>query len=377
MKSEDIIRFLRKIFLIIFFTAVTNFSLVTKGYSLEQNGTYTYDYSSDLNFFRSNKDELIKKAKVEACKDALNRYILTFTSSKQTNYEKVKDQIQKRFSEIVTCNNVVDEKEDVKKMEYSVVVKTLINTNLMDNIIGSTAAINKVKEDDKSEMATIFFTRTVSKAKIFDDKVTKASQGMKGKDISQTEAVSDGDVKISSETNTSEMSSTGGNTEVKAAQYTYIVSDEDNSILMGGMSDILSESNYALIEADQIDAIIPLLKLIKSGYANSNEFNPKARNDIYRVLKNEKIPYLFYGIFDVGQPEKDAATGNIIVNVTLTKATLVDLKRERVRDVGSVSDLQQKGQGTTYKQAKASAISGLSKQAAKIFADKLNAKGVN
>ena len=200
---------------------------------------------------------------------------------------------------------------------------------------------------------------------------------MKGKDISQTEAVSDGDVKISSETNTSEMSSTGGNTEVKAAQYTYIVSDEDNSILMGGMSDILSESHYALIEADQIDAIIPLLKLIKSGYANSNEFNPKARNDIYRVLKNEKIPYLFYGIFDVGQPEKDAATGNIIVNVTLTKATLVDLKRERVRDVGSVSDLQQKGQGTTYKQAKASAISGLSKQAAKIFADKLNAKGVN
>lgn len=377
MKSEDIIRFLRKIFLIIFFVAVTNFSLVTKGYSLEQNGTYTYDYSSDLNFFRSNKDELIKKAKVEACKDALNRYILTFTSSKQTNYEKVKDQIQKRFSEIVTCNNVVDEKEDVKKMEYSVVVKTLINTNLMDNIIGSTAAINKVKEDDKSEMATIFFTRTVSKAKIFDDKVTKASQGMKGKDISQTEAVSDGDVKISSETNTSEMSSTGGNTEVKAAQYTYIVSDEDNSILMGGMSDILSESHYALIEADQIDAIIPLLKLIKSGYANSNEFNPKARNDIYRVLKNEKIPYLFYGIFDVGQPEKDAATGNIIVNVTLTKATLVDLKRERVRDVGSVSDLQQKGQGTTYKQAKASAISGLSKQAAKIFADKLNAKGVN
>ena len=377
MKSEDIIRFLRKIFLIIFFAAVTNFSLVTKGYSLEQNGTYTYDYSSDLNFFRSNKDELIKKAKVEACKDALNRYILTFTSSKQTNYEKVKDQIQKRFSEIVTCNNVVDEKEDVKKMEYSVVVKTLINTNLMDNIIGSTAAINKVKEDDKSEMATIFFTRTVSKAKIFDDKVTKASQGMKGKDISQTEAVSDGDVKISSETNTSEMSSTGGNTEVKAAQYTYIVSDEDNSILMGGMSDILSESHYALIEADQIDAIIPLLKLIKSGYANSNEFNPKARNDIYRVLKNEKIPYLFYGIFDVGQPEKDADTGNIIVNVTLTKATLVDLKRERVRDVGSVSDLQQKGQGTTYKQAKASAISGLSKQAAKIFADKLNAKGVN
>ena len=96
-----------------------------------------------------------------------------------------------------------------------------------------------------------------------------------------------------------------------------------------------------------------------------------------KVLKNEKIPYLFYGIFDVGQPEKDAATGNIIVNVTLTKATLVDLKRERVRDVGSVSDLQQKGQGTTYKQAKASAISGLSKQAAKIFADKLNAKGVN
>lgn len=377
MKSEDIIRFLRKIFLIIFFAAVANFSLVTSGYSLEQNGTYTYDYSSDLNFFRSNKDELIKKAKVEACKDALNRYILTFTSSKQTNYEKVKDQIQKRFSEIVTCNNVVDEKEDVKKMEYSVVVKTLINTNLIDNIIGSTAAINKVKEDDKSEMATIFFTRTVSKAKIFDDKVTKASQGMKGKDISQTEAVSDGDVKISSETNTSEMSSTGGNTEVKAAQYTYIVSDEDNSILMGGMSDILSESHYALIEADQIDAIIPLLKLIKSGYANSNEFNPKARNDIYRVLKNEKIPYLFYGIFDVGQPEKDAATGNIIVNVTLTKATLVDLKRERIRDVGSVSDLQQKGQGTTYKQAKASAISGLSKQAAKIFADKLNAKGVN
>lgn len=377
MKSITITKLLKNFFIVGLFVLISTFINISKGYALEQTGTYTYDYSSDLNFFRSNKDELIKKAKAEACKDALNRYILTFTSSKQANYEKVKDQIQKRFSEIVTCNNVVDEKEDSKKMEYSVVMKTLINTNLIDNIIGSTAAINKVKEDDKSDIATVFYTRTVSKAKIYENKVTKANTDSKAKDISQTEAVADGDIKINSETNTSNISTTGGNTEVKSDQYTYLVSDEDNKLFMGGMADILTEANYGLIEAEEIDAVIPLLNKIKSGYSTSNISDRKAGNDIKKLLKEKGIGYYVEGILDVGQQEKDPSTGNIVVNVTVTSAIMYDLKRQIPRQVASVSDLQRKGQGTSYKQAKAAAVAGLSKDVAKIFADKLNAKGVN
>ena len=81
----------------------------------------------------------------------------------------------------------------------------------------------------------------------------------------------------------------------------------------------------------------------------------------------------------MGQPEKDAATGQDIANVTVRKAKTNCFKakegaKKRWRGVGTVGGIQAKGLGTTRDEAINNAIAKAAKKVGQQMLQKLNKK---
>ena len=73
-----------------------------------------------------------------------------------------------------------------------------------------------------------------------DDKVTKVDQTKKSVDVEQTEASTEGETQISSETTETNVTTTGGNTVSSSEVITYEVTDIYNESIEAGMVEILN-----------------------------------------------------------------------------------------------------------------------------------------
>ena len=221
----------------------------------------------------------------------------------------------------------------------------------------------------------IFFSRTVSAQRQFDERVTNVEKTTTGLDINEEESES-GVSSMTTETNVSE---TGGSKLKKADVSEYVVDDNDTVKLEAGMKEIFTKArfepvsgkrqvrkNWRELKAEIVDSL-------ESGGAIPDE----AKWDIEDILMDKNVSYVVFAYFDVGVPGVDEATGNQSVNVALAVAEITRLGDSDPVSLGTISGVQMRGQGATSDQAKNNAINKVAIETAKQLVALINSKGIN
>ena len=193
-------------------------------YAFEENGKGTVDLANYISF-EEEKNQIIKDAKVLACKNALQKYVSTFTIDKKKNFEKIKSKVNDNYSQYMVCDSVIDENLDVGENKFTILMKANIDENKIDQALVEVSAIANAGADEVSDIVILMFSAKTKSVKQKDDKVTKVDQTKKSVDVEQTEASTEGETQISSETTETNVTTTGGNTVSSSEVITYEVTD--------------------------------------------------------------------------------------------------------------------------------------------------------
>ena len=377
------------------FSIITlSFLISTFANSVEVNGVATE--TVDSSFFSKKKTlAAIERAKPKACKNAFKKFIQgpdqgpkNLNDSERMIFESIQDQIYNNLNEYMICTHMVEpfdiskffsDKEAKKKVkdtkQVTVVMKAEIDKVRLLNEINKSSKIFDSDTSEKSKLAMIFFSRTVSAQRQFDERVKNVEKTTTGLDINEEETESG----ISSTTTETNVSETGGSKLKKADVSEYIVDDNDTVKLEAGMKEIFTKArfepvsgkrqvrkNWRKLRAEIVDSL-------ESGGAIPDE----AKWDIEDILMEKNVSYVVFAYFDVGVPYTEEVTGNQEVVVSLGIAEITRLGDSDPVSLGTISGVQMRRQGSTNDMAKSNAINAAAKQTAKKLVALINSKGIN
>jgi hypothetical protein len=129
-------------------------------------------------------------------------------------------------------------------------------------------------------------------------------------------------------------------------------------------------AGYRLQAANRTKGLEALSRKVMSEYSTSETLSAETTNQILDVLANGKGKYYLTGVFDIGEEEIDKSSGNVVVNVVLTRAVIEDIQEKTTE--APIPSLSAKGEGTTYAQAKNNAIAAAAKKAGEQMISLLN-----
>lgn len=365
-----------KNFFKLYLTLLSLIFLTLSAQAFEENGKGTVDLANYISF-EEDKNQIIKDAKILACKNALQKYVSTFTIDKKKNYEKIKSKVNDNYSQYMVCDSVIDENLDIGENKFTILMKANIDENKIDQALVEVSAIANASVDDVSDIVILMFSAKTKSIKQKDDKVTKVDQTKKSVDVEQTEASTEGETQISSETTETNVTTTGGNTVSSSEVITYEVTDIYNESIEAGMVEILNTAGFELIDGGDLD-LEEQIETMKIDYGEQGKLSKAVQKSIKQNIASEEISFYVQGIFKIGSQEVDSATGMKMVNVSVVSAKMMH-KREGKKfwkTVATVAGNQRKGKGTTYDEAINNAIRLCAQSVAKQMVQKLNAKGI-
>lgn len=344
------------------------FKLDVNAQQREEVGVGVEDYSKE-GFF-TDKTLIVEKALKKACKNAFDQYVKSFDVIQRENYERLKATIEKDLENLVDCQNIVDEVDDKDKRRYSVKVKAKIDVSGVGVLLSKGSTIRQTAKGDRPIIVHHFYSRYIDTATKKDDRVTKVGTDTKTKDINQSEAIKEGDIAISSETTKTNKNVAGGNIVRSTTRYTYRVSDGDTLPAESGLTSVMVGAGYRLQAANRTKGLEALSRKVMSEYSTNETLSAETTNQILDVLANGKGKYYLTGVFDIGEEEIDKSSGNVVVNVVLTRAVVEDIQEKTTE--APIPSLSAKGEGTTYAQAKNNAIAAAAKKAGEQMISLLN-----
>lgn len=358
------------ILLIIFFFNTSNLR------AFEEVGKGTVSIAT-VESFEEKKELIISEAKQIACKDALKKYVSTFTIDKKKNYEKIKANVEKNFINYMVCDKIIDESLDTSANKYTIIVKANIDETKINQALIEVSAIANASSDEASDIVLLMFSAKTKSIKQKDDKVTKVDQTKKSVDVEQTEASSENETLVSSETTETNVTTTGGNTVKSSETITYEISDIYNESIEAGMVEILNTAGFELIDGGDLD-LEEQIESLKTDYGEKGKLSKAVQKSIKKNIASEEISFYIQGIFKIGSQEVDAATGLKVVNVSVVSAKMMHKKEGKKfwKTVATVAGNQRKGKGTTYDEAINNAIRLCAQSVAKQMVQKVNAKGI-
>ena len=352
---------------------ISIFVISSLAYAVEFRGSATERFEGVY----SKKKALaaVDKARSKACTNAFNKFVKGMEESKRMIFEGIKDQIYNNLSEYMTCSVVVEENINKKEKKVVVVMKADIDTTRLDIEIKKSSKVFDSSSSEKSKLAMIFFSRTVAGQRQFDERVTNVEKTTTGLDINEEES----DSGVSSMTTETNVSETGGSTLKKADITEFVVDDNDTVKLEAGMKEIFTKARFEPVSGGR--QVRRSWRKLKGEIVDSLESGggipEEVRWEIEDLLMEKNVSYVVFAYFDVGVPDKDAATGNQIVNVALTIAEITRLGDGDPVSLGTISGVQMRGQGSDNSVAKNNAINKVAKETAKKLVALINSKGIN
>ncbi len=355
-------------FLVLFFYFFNNV------YAVEFRGAAVENYSGV--YTKKKVKETLDIAKNKACKNAFRKYVQGMEESKRMIFVSIEDQIYSNISSYMVCETIIEENIDKKQKKVEIVMKANIDETRLDIEIKKSSKVFDTKSSEKSKLAMIFFSRTVSAQRQYDEKVTKVEKKTKGIDIDEEET----DTGISSSTTETNVSETGGSKLKKADISEYVVDDNDTIKLEAGMKEIFTKARFEPVSGKrQLRKNWRNLKNeIVDSLENGGSIPEEVKWDIEDILMDKNVSYVVFAYFDVGVPEIDAATGNQVVNAALAIAEISKLSGggDPV-SLGTISGVQIRGKGSNNDIAKNNALSKVSQETAKKLVALINSKGIN
>ncbi len=320
-------------------------------------------------------NEALMVATDKACRNAFKKYLQGMEESKRTIFISIEDQIYSNLSEYMICDTIVEEVIDKKQKKISIVMKAVIDETRLDIEINKSSKIFDTDSSEKSKLAMIFFSRTVSSQREFDDKITKVEKKSKDIEVDEQET----DTGISSSSTETNVTQSGGSKLKKRDISEYVVDDNDTAKLESNMKEIFTKARFEPVSGPR--QVRRKWKGLKDGIIESLEngggIPEEVQWEIEDILIEKNVSYVVFAYFDVGIPEVSSSTGNTLVNVALTKAEIIRLGGGDPVSLGTIGGIGERGEGNNYEVAKNNAIKNSAKTTAKELVALINSKGIN
>lgn len=362
---------MRKIIL----TAVLVFiSVPVLAQSVSSRGMATTSYGFRLDA------EARREAINAAALNALEAYVAETGPAKVKLFDQRRTEFSSNISRYVLSSVILSEQEDKKAKTYTVVVRSQINSTLVQAQLDSGSATSNTSSAARSLLTFVFVARSQDSAQSFDDKAYART------DVSSTygENTREGESfrgnSVSTSGNRTETGSvavtTGGSVTRKSDNLTWKVSNvgEINSVMTGAFS----SAGYEVVEAEYVEGESRgLLNLanIRKDFGTGNDLSSQTLRNTADGIRAAGIPYLAYGTMDVGMRDRDPASGNVRVHVTVTGKVL-DLTGRFPRTVTSIGPVQFAGLGPDESVARNNALREAAEQASQLMTNELNLKQV-
>ena len=357
----------------ILFGLIILFIFGSVAYSVEYRGVNTAYYEGI--YTKKKVREALAVAKEQACLNAFKKYIQGLEESKRMIFESLKDQIFQNINDYMTCATVVEEAIDKKDKKVSVVMKANIDETRLDIEITKSSKVFDSTTGEKSSLATIFFSRTVTSEKGYDDKVTDIEQVTSSIEVDEEET----ETGISSEATATSITTTGGSTTLKEDVVKYKVDDTDSVNLAAGMKEIFTKARFEPSSAKRaVRRGWPKFKNeIIASLESGGGIPEEVQWDIEDILMEKNYNYVVFAYFDVGIAKTDPATGNKMVIAALNIAEILRLGDGDPVSLGTISGVQMRGKGSDSASAKANALNLVAKDTGKKLVALINSKGIN
>ncbi len=321
-----------------------------------------------------------RQAMNDAALNALEAYIAETGPAKVKLFEQHRGEFAGNINRYVLSSVILSEQEDKKAKTYTVVVRSEINSTLVQAALDGGSATANAKSANRSLLTFVFVARSQDSMQSFDDKVYKRADASSsyGEKTHEGESFRGNSVGTSgSRTETASVAvTTGGSVTRKSDNVTWKVANagEVNTVMTG----VFSSAGYEVVEAEYVEGESRgLLNLanIRKDFGSGNDLSSQTLRNTADGIRAAGIPYLAYGTLDVGMRDRDPVTGNVRVHVTVTGKVL-DLSGRFPRTVSSVGPMQFAGLGPDESVARTNALREAASQASQLMTNELNVKQV-
>lgn len=320
--------------------------------------------------------QALEKAKA----NALEAYIAETGPAKLRLFEARRDEMLGQIDRYVLSSVVLSDNEDRKAKTYTVTVRAEINASLLQVSLDSGAAVVSATPAQKSLLTFLFMARSQDTVQTFQDREYRradvatnyAENTREGESFRGGSIGTSGSIDRSASVSTT----TGGSTTQRSDSITWKVSNaaEVNTAMTGAFS----AAGYEVVEAEYIEGEsrgLLSIERVRSDFSTGNDLSPETLRNTANGVRAADIPYIAVGTLDVGMRDRDPATGNVRVYVTVTGKVL-DVTGRFPRTVSSVGPVQYAGLGPNETVARTNALREAANQAAQQMINELNLKAV-
>ena len=320
--------------------------------------------------------EALNKAKI----NALEAYVAETGAAKLRLFEARRSEMLGEIDRYVLSSISLSENEDKKAKTYTVTVRAEINTTLLQAKLDAGSATAGARLSERSLLTFLFMARSQDSVQSFQDKEYRRA------DVSQSygEKTHEGDSFRGNSVSTSGSIdrtnsvavTTGGSTTAKSDNITWKVANanEVNTVMTGAFS----AAGYEVVEAEYVESesrgLLSTAR-IRKDFSTGNDLSAATLRDTANGIRAADIPYLAVGTLDVGIRDRDPASGNVRVFVTVTGKVL-DVRGRFPRTVSSVGPMQYAGTGPSETVARTNALQLAAEKAAQQMINELNVKAV-
>lgn len=349
---------------------------------IDVRGTASLTYKEKLT--PEIRNQAIEKARLKA----VENYFAQLGQAETENFDKNVDEIEKTIEKFTSDPIVLSDQDDQASKRFSIAVRVQINVARLRNTIKGSSAVASGAAGEKSKMIFVFVGREVAEVKSFDDRVVKQEvaaatrntkdstqkQGKESEKITSTSVATSSSKNVQNQVGVeaSSRTETGGSTTRKADQVSRSVfATNDLNVSINGA---FSQAGFDVSEAA---FVLPgqILTNINKEFTTGNQLSPESLKSVASSLSQSAIPYFVIATLDVGQQDRDSATGMARVTVSVT-GQVYDLSSWPPRTAGAVGPTQIVGLGTDPAQARTSALKRAAETASRELISRLNAKSV-
>lgn len=290
------------------------------------------------------KTEALKQAK----RQAWEKYIQGFSPAKLKLYRKLESSILEDLDNYFLKVNVIDEKVDDDKNQYTVIVRATINEARLQTLFAKVSSGDKVSA---SLFSFIFVARAQNSVTSYDKTRVKSHI----KDATQ--------------------SVTSSSTELVEDKVEYRILSADS--IDTAMNQVLSSSGFEVVKYDDVVSECGGVEPgdIRNTFTVNNNITRVQRKSAIQAAKACDVSYFAVGTLDVVLADTDPVSGNQRVFVSV-KSQVWNIKDRLPKQISSVGPVQYQGIGPNNLVAQNNALTMATESVAKEIINQLNAKGL-
>ncbi|MCW4454417.1 hypothetical protein OK348_06375 [Flavobacterium sp. MXW15] len=332
--------------------------------------------SYGLRLSADTRAQALEKAKI----NALEAYIAESGPAKLRLFEARRDQLIGQIDRYVLSAVTLSDNEDKKAKTYTITVRAEINATLLQATLDGGSAVSAASPAQKSLLTFLFMARSQDTVQSFQDKEYRRADVSRSYDENTREgdAFAGNAVSTSGSVNQNASVSvtTGGSTTQRSDSITWKVANaaEVNTAMTGAFS----AAGYEVVEAEYVEGEsrgLLSIERIRTDFSTGDDLSPETLRNTANGVRAADIPYIAVGTLDVGMRDRDPASGNVRVYVTVTGKVL-DVTGRFPRTVSSVGPVQYAGLGPNETVARTNALREAAEQASQQMINELNIKSV-